>query len=142
MKVESRLFGELEVSGEAVVTFPSGLPGFETLRQFVVLPVPGTHGALEWLQSIEEPGVGLPLIDPSPYFVGYELQVDEADLNALGLSAVGEGVARLVVSIPADVREMTANLRAPVVFNPFQRIGRQILLFDDKLAVRAPVFAR
>ena len=48
MKITTSRFGELEIPGEKVITFPWGLPGFEGLRGFVLLPVEDTP-PFSWL---------------------------------------------------------------------------------------------
>jgi flagellar assembly factor FliW len=37
---------------------------------------------------------------------------------------------------------MTANLKAPIVINVLQKIGRQCVLQDNKLEIREPIFTR
>ena len=35
---------------------------------------------------------------------------------------------------------MTANLQAPLVVNPASRIGKQVILTDERFSLRHPVF--
>ena len=41
---------------------------------------------------------------------------------------------------PQDFRAATANLRAPLLFNPFTRKGRQVILADEQYRIREPLF--
>ena len=47
-----------------------------------------------------------------------------------------------IVTIPADVTQMTANLKAPIVINIEKRCARQCVLQDNHLAIREPIFAK
>ncbi len=42
--------------------------------------------------------------------------------------------------MPGDVRAMTANLQAPLVINPATRLGKQVILTDERFSLRHPVF--
>jgi len=44
-----------------------------------------------------------------------------------------------IATIPADPREATINLMAPIVINERGRRGRQVILHDSKYSVRHPL---
>ena len=41
-----------------------------------------------------------------------------------------------IVTIPANPKEMTANLQGPLIINPLKRIGRQAVSLSDKYRVK------
>ena len=47
-----------------------------------------------------------------------------------------------IITIPDDATQMTANLKAPIVINIEKRTARQIVLQDNHLAIREPIFAK
>lgn len=132
----------VEVSSveDKVFTFPEGLLGLPDLHRFLLAEFPGLGGVAWHLQSVEEPAVQFLIVNPVPFFPDYRPDVGEADLAPIGLGAVSDGLVMVIATVPEDYRQMTVNLRAPLLFNPLRRLGRQIVLGDDKYAIRTPVF--
>ncbi len=119
--------GDVRYSPGDVVQFPDGLPGFEQLRDFLIVSREEC-APFVFLASLDEPGVALPLV---PWrLVGVE--------HVAGIDAAGV-VAWAVVSIGHDTRDSVANLRAPVVIDLDARLGRQVILADERLPLAAPV---
>ena len=140
--VRTTRFGDLEtvaVSEEAILTFPDGLPGFERHTTFALME----HERLEpflWLQSIEDPLIGFLVIEPALLVNDYSFDLGDPDVELLGLADDVEPRVLAVLVVPEDVRAMTANLQAPVVVNPASRLGKQVILTDERFSLRHPVF--
>lgn len=141
MVVQTRVFGEIEVDDEKVFTFPAGIPGFPGFTLFVVLDMPGGDGSLKWMQALGEPGLGFVLLDPTVFFPRYAPAFPSDDLETVGLQAAEDGVVMLVATVPEHFEETTANLRAPILFNPLRRLGKQVIMDESDYPVRRPVFA-
>jgi flagellar assembly factor FliW len=119
--------GEVQYSPDDVVQFPDGLPGFEQLRDFLIVSREECTPFV-FLASLDEPGVALPLV---PWrLVGVQ---PVAGANTAGVAAWA------VVSIGHGPQDSVANLRAPVVIDLDARLGRQVILADEKLPLAAPV---
>ena len=65
-KVTTRVFGEIGVEEEKVITFPGGIVGFPDLRRFKLIydEDKGSNVGIRWLQSIDEPMFAIPVMDP------------------------------------------------------------------------------
>jgi len=63
IEFESSRFGVIRVEGAKVIRLVRGMPGFEGLRDFVLLDH-DSDGVFKWLQSIEAPGVAFLLTYP------------------------------------------------------------------------------
>ena len=136
--VTSDLLGAVEVPAAEVLEFAAGLPGFPGARRFALVPA-GRDG-LYWLQSAEAPGLVFLLADPFHWFPGYDIEVPDADLAALGVAAAGDLAVFAVVTLPPAAGEAASvNLRAPVLLAAPTRRGRQLVLAGDRHAVRAPL---
>jgi flagellar assembly factor FliW len=136
--VVSHLLGELDVPAEAVYTFPEGVYAFSDRRRFALVPT--EHSALYWLQSLEEHALTFLVADPFRFFPGYEAELSDADQAHLGSPAAAEALVLAIVTLPPDpASSATANLRAPVVLNTARRVGRQIMLAQDRLRVAEPL---
>ncbi|GAB1400812.1 hypothetical protein MASR1M66_22670 [Aminivibrio sp.] len=62
---ETSRFGLLTVSDEDILTFPKGIPGFETHRQWALAG--DDDSPIKWLQSLADGDVALPVADPGPF---------------------------------------------------------------------------
>lgn len=122
------------------ILFPEGLYGFRELREFAVLSVPGGGDVLKILQSLEQPDVGFVLVAPNPFFPEYQPALSEQDVAALALESPEQAIWMLLATTPGqDFQATTVNLKAPIVFNPFRRLGKQVIL-DGEYPVRQPLF--
>lgn len=133
----STVLGEVMVPAAALFTFPAGLVGFEAYRRFALVPT--GHEAIWWLQSVDEPGLAFVAADPFLVAAGYDPDVPDAELAALGPGAREELLVLAIVTLAAAAGGATANLRAPVVLNTGTRRARQVVLPDGRWDVAEPV---
>lgn len=140
MQLETQRFGTLAIPEESVIEFEQGLYGFEDQHRFALLPVDQDQSRLLWLLSVDNPELALLIVDPTLIHPDYNPPVDPADLHALGLGSAAAGIVMTVCVLNSDPAKITANLQAPLVFNPAARKGRQVISLDPSLPVRQPVF--
>ena len=128
--LESVLLGPLDIRPDTVITFPAGLPGFVTLRDFALIE---THrDELIWMQSLEDAEITFLVVDPFVLVSGFEVEIPPSDLAALGVSDQDAtllvlAVAQLQGGIPVSV-----NLQSPIVIERARRRGRQVVLPDSR----------
>lgn len=139
MKVSTTRFGELEVDKKDIIQFQEGLLGFENLTKFFIVD-PGDKTLILWLQSINEPNVAFPILEPKIFDANYVAKLLPAELQSLGLENIQQASIYAILTIPQNIREISANLKAPIVINNVTKTARQIVLQDSKLEVRAPVY--
>ncbi len=142
LDVGTTRFGDEEtvaVAEEAIVAFPDGLPGFERHTTFALME----HERLEpflWLQSLHDPMIGFLVIEPALLVDDYSFDLNDADAGVLDLTDDTQPRVLSVLVVPEDAHSMTANLQAPLVVNEARRIGKQVILTDDRFSLRHPVF--
>lgn len=128
MKIETYLFGAVEVSPEKVINFPSGLVGFEQNKRFMLAHEEGSGAPASFtLQSLDDPYLAFQIVDPTSIGFNYELELSDAE-NALLQSPAAEDVAVMQVLFKSDEggkAAITPSLRAPLVINTRARIGLQ-----------------
>ena len=139
MKVKTSRFGELEVNPSDIITFSEGLLGFENLKKYFVVD-PGDSTLILWLQSTEDDKIAFPIIEPKIFKPDYIAKLLPADLNGLDLESLQSAKLYSILTIPANVTEMSANLKAPVVINSAKKVGKQIVLQDSKLSVKHEMY--
>jgi len=117
---QTKYFETIPYEEDSVLHFPAGLPGFESERRFLSLAQPA-HQPLVFLQSLTTPDlcfVALPVLAIEP---SYRLEIDEPDLELLGLetttdAANSRSLLKLALVTIAETG-ITANLLAPIVIN-------------------------
>ena len=114
MQIQTSRFGTVELSADDILDFPEGLLGFTNLRKFVLLDDP-TDEVFAWLQSCEEAAIAFPVLEPELFTSNYEVKLTKRDLEALSLESQDQARYFCIITIPQDPREMTANLKAPLV---------------------------
>ncbi len=138
MKINTRVFGEIEVDEEKIIQFPDGIVGFADLKSFVLIHDSEVEGGIRWLQSIEEPGFAMPVIDPLIVKSDYNPMVEDELLKRIGSFAPEDLLVLTTISVPKDVTKMTVNLMAPFVINTALCKAIQVILEDYE--VKFPVY--
>jgi flagellar assembly factor FliW len=140
MEIRSSRFGSIEVDDADILHFPEGLFGFAGCRDFVLLG-DEQNGAVAWLQSIDQPEVGLAVVSPTRFVPGFRMRVARRELEPLKFDQL-RGV-RVLVIVGKSGRGITLNLKAPLVVNLERRLGRQVvtnggLPLEYEVAAAAP----
>jgi len=139
LTIDSTRFGTIEISDDAVLTFPDGLVGLPGTRYALIAQ--HDHTPFFWLHSADEPAVALPVTSPWLWFPAYEVRVSDDDQAALELAAPEEASILCVVRAAGHVDDFTVNLLAPVIVHAAKRIGRQVINEATGYDVRQPLFA-
>lgn len=122
-------FGSLEVKDSEILNFPVGLYGFENERDFLRLPFdPNIESPMEWLQSLQTPGLAFVITDPFLYVPGYSVKLTENEKKQIRFEPGNTIMTRAIVTVPENYFEMTANLVAPLVINLDAGLARQFVL--------------
>ena len=58
MKVQTKIFGEIEIGDDKIITFPGGIIGFPEMTKFTLLfDEEKKPASIHWLQSLDEPAL-------------------------------------------------------------------------------------
>jgi len=139
MQLETLRFGIVEVDKEKEIFFADGIPGLEQYCTYALLQFEDSY-PIVWLQSMEDTGICLPVLDTFKVLPDYVFDIDDTDVKALELNSPDELHVVSVVVIPEDIQGMTVNLAAPIIINTKTGTARQIVLSGSEYNVRAPVF--
>ena len=129
MKVLTKAFGPVDVDERQKVTFPSGLFGFESIKEYVL--VDAERQPFFWLQSMEAEHIAFIIVNPFLFRQDYELDIDDELLKEIGISSPEDALIFSIVTIP-PAGPMTANLQGPLIINRKTRIGKQGILTDPR----------
>lgn len=140
MKINTSRFGRLKIERSKLIFFKSGIPGFENLNKFVLLPQ-GDSGVYFWLQSVENPDVAFLVVNPFIFFPDYDIEIPEADVCELELNNLDQILVFVIITIPPeDIRRATVNLLAPVIINTQNKKGKQVVLEGTRYTTRHLLF--
>ena len=142
MRINTRLFGEIEVSEDKIITFPGGIIGFPDMQKFTLIydEEKGTGAGIRWMQSLDEAGFALPVMDPLVVKADYNPEVDDELLKGLGNIGPDNLLVLVTVTVPADLTKMTVNLQGPIVINVEERKACQVIVEGDDFSVKYPIY--
>lgn len=145
MQLMTERFGPVEIDPAEIWEVPEGIPGFPALRRVVLLgagtvpgqAVPEEHHSMFWLQDVDDPHTAFLCIQPWTVFPDYDFEFDAVSLSIAHPDEVS--VLTLVTVVRGDgSMTMTTNLRAPLVVDAERRRMYQVILTDQRWAVREP----
>ena len=139
MQIETIRFGTVEIDDTKLIVFDEGVPGLEEYHNYALLQFEETYPIM-WLQSVEEGGICLPVLNTYAVLSGYVFDIVDEDATELELKGPEELLVVSVLVIPEDIQGMTANLAAPIIINLVSGKARQIMLTGSDYNVRAPVY--
>lgn len=141
MKINTKVFGEVEIADDKIIHFPSGIVGFPELTEFTLLhDEEKGAGSIHWLQSIQEPGFAMPVMDPLLVCTDYNPEVDDELLKPLGGLDPEEILVLVTVTVPSDLKKMSVNLRGPVIINAAAKKACQVIVEGEGYQVKYPIY--
>ena len=143
MQINTRVFGEIEIDDNKIITFDNGLMGFEEYKRYAIIfdSEKESKGKIMWLQSMDDPRLAFPVIDPMFVNPEYNPIVEDEWLESIGEFNSGEDLYLLaVLTVPSDLTRMTANMKAPLIINTLTKKGCQMIVNNEDYLVRYNVY--
>jgi flagellar assembly factor FliW len=138
MIINTRRFGEIKIDASKILTFQEGVIGFGKQQRYVLLPfAEGTP--FELMQAVDEPNLAFVLINPFLFHPNYQFDVTDEDLESIQVKDIKEVVIRVIVTLPTEIKQMTANLQGPILINEAKLLGKQIVLVGPEYPLRHPI---
>ena len=140
MVVNTRLFGEIDVQDDKIITIDKGIIGFPDMKLFtLVFDAEKDSKNIMWLQSLDETAFAMPVMVPNKVVEDYNPTIEDELLKPLGNLTPDNTYVLVTVKVPSNVEDMTINLKAPIIINTDTLIGGQIIVEDD-VEVRFPIY--
>lgn len=135
MELATTRFGTITVDDADIITFTQPIIGFQNFRRFTLLP--GPEGSrVHWLQSVDSGELAFILIDPREVVPDYTADLSQHELIEMAVKSVEELDIYTLVVVPSDPSQTRTNLKAPVLINPLQRLGKQTILERSTYPIR------
>lgn len=138
MKINTKYFGEIEIGDEKIIHFDNGLLGFEEYKDYTILyDIDASEKSLfSWLQSVDEKNLAFPIVNPLRVDKDYNPLVNNELFNTIGGYPDENLSVFLLATIPADVKETSVNMRAPLIINAATLKGMQVILEDASYEIK------
>lgn len=121
-----------------IITFPKGIPGFETYTKYTLFHKEENNTCVYWLESVDSPDITFTLVDPTDYGLNYSLDLTDEEVELLGTSD-GSQLAVLMMLSKMDKEgnpsDLHANIAGPIILYPEKRLGIQKVLVTARLDV-------
>ncbi len=141
MKLITRIFGEIEIEDDKIITFPKGIIGFPDMTQFALMhDKDKDSNAIRWLQSLDDPVFAMPVMDPLYVKPDFNPVVGEDVIQDLLPMEDEDMLVLVTVTVPHDLTKMTVNLKGPIIINSSSCVAAQVIIDDDDYPVKYPIY--
>ena len=140
MEINTRDFGPVTVEEDAVFDFPQGIYGFEDDISFAIFQKKFEDVSFLYLQSVINTVPCFLVFEPVELMVGYDPQMSDEDLNLCQVTSPEDLIFLVIANVTDKVEEMSVNMKSPIVLNPKNRTGRQVILQNPDYTIRYQPF--
>jgi flagellar assembly factor FliW len=142
--IKTRHFGEVDLDESKIIYFENGIMGFENFKRYTVLydSQDGGESNISWLQSLDEPALALPVISPFLIKEDYNPVIEDELLNPLGLLNQENTVVLVTITVPKDIKKISANLKAPFIMNADTMKGCQVIVDNNDYEIKHYFYER
>ena len=142
MKITTRIFGEIDIAEDKIITFVNGIIGFPDLKRFTLIynEEKGTGAGIRWMQSMDEPNFAIPVMDPLVVMDTYNPMVDDEIFKGIGELTPDNTLVLVSATIPTDITKMSVNLQGPYIINVDERKACQVILDNEEYPVKYYIY--
>jgi flagellar assembly factor FliW len=143
MEIKTRQFGTVEIEDNQIVTMPGGMPGFHTMKRFVIIEREEIW-PFNCFQSLDDPDLSFYIMDPALFMPDYRIDMRQAFREAGWEGDDSEDVKLyVIVNTSAGVPEkITANLIGPLVVNFRRHEADQLVLHNSPYSHQHHIFSQ
>lgn len=124
-----------EIHPRDVWEFPQGLIGMPRHRRFALVDIPDA-APFRLLASLDDPEVGLVVVDPRAFVKDYALALPPDDLFPLEETDPARLEVLVTVVLPTETTPLALNLKGPLVLSAGERRGIQRVSAAEEHAPR------
>jgi flagellar assembly factor FliW len=139
ISINSLALGQVTVSEDQIITFPSGLPGFPNFRRYALV---NNHLKTPFycLQSLDNPSLAFLVTEPAVLVPDYNPKNGASDLKDLQAASLSDLQILVTLTIPPGRPDgTTANLMSPLLINPARGLGKQVIIDKPQYSHQYPV---
>jgi len=114
------------VTRRDTVRMPTGLLGFEEIKDYVLTSIPEEH-PFAWLKVQDNAALAFVVIDPFVAHPDYQPDIPQADVEFLNLKQPDDAILLGIVTIHNETKA-TVNLKGPIVVNRHTHVAKQVII--------------
>lgn len=120
------------------VIFNKGIPGFEDIKEYKLQIL--ELNPLFWeLTAKKDNQIGFITILPFEVDNKYEINLPDNVINELKIIKAESVMILNILTFGVDIKNTTVNLKAPVIINIDNGLGKQIILEDETYKIKTPL---
>lgn len=120
-------------SEEKSYVFPKGIPGFENHQHFFLK---SQNDIFNLFQSASQPDVAFITINPFDLYPDYEFELSQEAKEDIDVTAREQVFVQCIVTWHSNIKNVTVNLLAPIIFNSFNHTGKQVILQNTQYSTK------
>jgi flagellar assembly factor FliW len=137
MEVNTRDFGVIQIDEDSVYSFPQGVYGFEDIGSFAVFMHSEDGVSFVYLQAVDSTTPCFLVFSPWDMIPDYDPRLSREDLAFFGVKSEKDLIFLTIATVPPnDVRRLSLNIKSPVVLNPLNMTGRQVIALNEGYPVK------
>jgi flagellar assembly factor FliW len=134
-------FANLVYSKTDIISFPAGIPGFEERKKFVIAEI-AEYAPFEWLVCVDGSRLRFAVINPLLFRADYAPNISKSELEELSIKKPEDILLYTIVTIAENPLKSTANLIGPVMINKTKRLGKQVIIEDERYSTQEPILRK
>lgn len=139
MELNTKYHGVLSYEEEDIIIFEKGIPGFEHLKKFILVPAE-ENNLFYILHSIEDLNIGIVVVSPFNVVKNYEFDLNDDKASELNVKSQNDIIVVNTVHLNSKLENITVNLKAPIVINKNENIEEQLILDRVDYPIKYPLF--
>lgn len=136
--LETKRWGRLEIEEDEIISFKSGIPGFEHLQKYAIFDS-DEMAPFKWMISMDDPDVSFVIITPQLLCPDFQPKLFVTDLADLDVDSDDELILFAIITLTPNPLDSTANLQGPLLINKNKKTGKQIVVTDDQYILKYPI---
>lgn len=120
------------------IQFKKGIPGFENLKNFKILDLEDNK-QFKILQSIEEKNISFVVTSPFEIYKEYVIDLNDEIIRELEIKNSEDVLVLSIITLGETLEKSTLNLKAPLIINIKNNLGRQLILQSEKYETKHPL---
>jgi flagellar assembly factor FliW len=142
MKANTRIFGEIDIADDKIITMAKGMIGFPDLQHFALIfdeERDAKQFSIMWLQSMDDGDIAFPVIVPTLIMPDYHPTVSDEIVSPLGELTGDNTYLLTTVKVPKNIEDIACNLKAPIVINTDNNKAVQLIV-EDEYDMHYPIY--
>lgn len=140
MKKINTEFGEMEISPDDVIHFEQGLPGFDDVKDYVLINH-DEQGMIMTMQTVDGEVPQFVVLDPYAIVEKYEPKLPAYADDLFGGKNINELHFLVIAVVKENYLDTVVNLKSPIVIDPSTRNAAQIILENTDYSLQHKVFS-